>query len=158
MDEPLDLLCRKIILHFTDANWSEHLADLGELREGIHLQRLGGQEPVVEFQRRAISLFNERLTRIDKQAIDYFAALKADILPTEDAERGLKPPSATWTYLVDDDPFESQMATLGAQLGNPGLGLGVAIFWPLMLVTRAIAKWRQRRRQPLRASGDDRRP
>ena len=144
-DESPELLCRRIILHFIDANWSDHLADLAEIRESIHLQRLGGQEPVVEFQRKAISLFSERLALIDEQAIDYFAVLKVDALSMEDAKRGLKPPSATWTYLVNDDPFESHILTLGAQLGNVGLALGVAVLWPVMFVAEAIAKWRRKR-------------
>ena len=82
--EPLDVLCRRIVLHFIDTNWSGHLADLAEIQEGIHLRRLAGQEPVVEFQRAAISLFSERLARIDEDAVNYFSALKVDALSIED--------------------------------------------------------------------------
>ncbi len=146
-DGPLDVLCRRIVLHFIDTNWSDHLADLTEIREGIHLQRLGGQEPVVEFQRTAIALFTERLARIDEEAVSYFAALKVDASSLEDVDSGLKPPSATWTYLVNDDPFENRILALGAQLGNLGLALGVAVFWPLMFAAEAVAKWRRRRLQ-----------
>jgi preprotein translocase subunit SecA len=144
---PLDVLCRRIMLHFIDTNWSDHLADLTEIREGIHLQRLGGREPVVEFQRMAISLFNDRLSRIDENAVNYFSALKVDASSIEDADRGLKPPSATWTYLVNDDPFESLILTLCGQLGSLGLAFGVAVFWPLLLMTKAIEKLRRRSRQ-----------
>jgi preprotein translocase subunit SecA len=144
-DGALDLLCRKAILHFIDTNWSDHLADVGEIREAIHLRRLGGQEPVVEFQRSAISLFDERLSRIEADAIKYLSTLKVDASSLEDMAHELKLPSATWTYLVNDDPFEDRAFTVGAQLGNLGLAVGVAVFWPVVFATKAIAKWRRRK-------------
>lgn len=34
-----------------DREWAEHLALIEDVREGIHLQRYGGREPVTEFHR-----------------------------------------------------------------------------------------------------------
>jgi hypothetical protein len=45
-------------------------------------------------------------------------------------ELGIKAPSATWTYLVNDNPFENNF---GIQLiGDTGLQVAAGIFGPLV--------------------------
>ena len=48
---------------------------------------------------------------------------------------GLKAPSSTWTYLVNDDPFEGR---IGALLTGPG-GVTVAMYSAVMLMPLLIA-------------------
>jgi hypothetical protein len=58
----------------------------------------------------------------------------------------IKAPSATWTYLVNDDPFRSR---IGAMLTGPG-GVTIAIYsaaimMPLLIVWGLIEKLLRRR-------------
>ena len=56
---------RTVTLACIDRAWRDHLALCADLREGIHLVRLGGQDPLTHFTSEAIRAFS----RID-EAID----------------------------------------------------------------------------------------
>lgn len=99
---------RQIVLYQLDRCWAEHLAFLADLREGIHLRSLGrGLDPLVEFNREAVPAGKRLLGDARARAVAAFEGLTA----TEDGidldAAGLKRPSATWTYLVHDNPFGS---------------------------------------------------
>jgi hypothetical protein len=52
----------------------------------------------------------------------------------------LKVPTSTWTYLINDNPFENMF---GLQfIGNRGIGisLGVLMVWPLMILFPLLKK------------------
>jgi preprotein translocase subunit SecA len=99
---------RQIVLYQLDRCWAEHLAYLADLREGIHLRSLGrGLDPLVEFNGEADPAGKRLLPDARKRSVATFEALTA----TEDGidldAADLKRPSATWTYLVHDNPFGS---------------------------------------------------
>ncbi|MFI0368332.1 accessory Sec system translocase SecA2 [Actinomadura sp. 1N219] len=99
---------RQIVLYQLDRCWSEHLAYLADLREGIHLRSLGrGLDPLIEFNREAVPAGKRLLADARKRSVAAFEALTAseDGIDMDAAE--LKRPSATWTYLVHDNPFGS---------------------------------------------------
>ncbi|MBN2089269.1 accessory Sec system translocase SecA2, partial [candidate division KSB1 bacterium] len=52
-------ICTHISLFYLDQFWSSYLAEIADIREGIHLTRLGGREPVFEFQKRSIEIFDK---------------------------------------------------------------------------------------------------
>ncbi|WP_396445276.1 accessory Sec system translocase SecA2 [Actinomadura sp.] len=106
--EAVAAAARQIVLYQMDRCWAEHLAYLADLREGIHLRSLGrGLDPLVEFNREAVPAGKRLLSDARKRSVAAFEALTA----TEDGidleAAGLKRPSATWTYLVHDNPFGS---------------------------------------------------
>jgi hypothetical protein len=123
-----------------DRAWSDHVAAVADLREGIHLHRVGRQDPLFEFQKEAARYFRELELRIEEACAAAFAALdpEADI----DA-MALEGPSATWTYLISDDPFRDRLANSLA--GNVGFSIGAAAAWPLLMLWWAARRWRGRR-------------
>ncbi|TDE39444.1 accessory Sec system translocase SecA2 [Actinomadura sp. 6K520] len=99
---------RQIVLYQLDRCWAEHLAYLADLREGIHLRSLGrGLDPLVEFNREAVPAGKRLLGDARKRSIAAFEALTASADGIDLDSAGLKRPSATWTYLVHDNPFGS---------------------------------------------------
>ncbi|GAA2070866.1 accessory Sec system translocase SecA2 [Actinomadura alba] len=98
---------RQIALYHLDRCWTEHLGFLADLREGIHLRSLArGLNPLDEFHRDAVPVYKRLLGDARDRAVKTFEALT----PTADGEldlsdAGLQRPSATWTYLVHDNPF-----------------------------------------------------
>ncbi|MCW2935238.1 MAG: Protein export cytoplasm protein SecA ATPase helicase, partial [Actinomycetia bacterium] len=97
---------RQIVLFHLDRAWAEHLAFLADLREGIHLRALArGTVPLNEFNREAIRAFRPLLDEAASQSAETFRT--APITPDGvDLEAiGLKRPTATWTYLVHENPF-----------------------------------------------------
>ena len=82
------------LLLAVDELWADHLANLAELREGIHWRSWGGREPFFEFVRDSEEMFQNLQERLD--------SLESGEEPIPAFERG-----ATWTYLVSDQPFGS---------------------------------------------------
>jgi preprotein translocase subunit SecA len=98
---------RQIVLYHLDRCWTEHLGYLADLREGIHLRSLArGLDPLAEFHRDAVPVYKRLLGDARDRAVKTFEGLS----PTADgdldlSDTGLQRPSATWTYLVHDNPF-----------------------------------------------------
>jgi preprotein translocase subunit SecA len=104
-DETLTRVARAIALHHLDACWAEHLAMMADLREGIHLRVLGRMDPLDEFHREAVPAFGRLVLDIDERTIDTFDRLDLSAPDWTPADAGLVRPTATWTYVVNDDPF-----------------------------------------------------
>jgi len=124
--------CRQIILLSLDQAWSQYLSEIADLREGIHLVRLGGgllrQEPIVEFLKQATNMFSRLESEFAVHALEAFHRIVIDDRKINLSQSGLKAPSSTWTYLVNDDPFEIKLATsLGGQIA-------MVMWWPLLIL------------------------
>ncbi|SIR80488.1 protein translocase subunit secA [Micromonospora avicenniae] len=118
MDEDLlARVARSIALYHLDRLWAEHLAELSEVREGVHLRALGRLDPLDEFHRAAVPAFNELVPEIEARTIATFTETDFDE-DWEPDEAKLMRPSATWTYLVHDNPFGSELDRLIASVGR----------------------------------------
>lgn len=104
-EERVRQAARQIVLFHLDRCWTEHLSFLSDLREGIHLRALGRLNPLDEFNREAVPAYRAMLDEIERRSIETFE--KADLTRDLD-DQGLRRPSATWTYLVQDNPFGSE--------------------------------------------------
>ncbi len=113
---PEDVLAeaaRQITLSHLDRAWSEYLAQAAELREGIHLRSLGhgpnpfggSLHPVSEFNRELTGLFSRFATDVRDRARVTFETATITADGADLAAAGLKRPSATWTYVVQENPF-----------------------------------------------------
>ncbi|WP_308169857.1 accessory Sec system translocase SecA2 [Acrocarpospora catenulata] len=103
-EEQVAEVARQIVLFHLDQCWTEHLGFLADLREGIHLRALGRLNPIDEFNREAVPAYRKLLEEIERRSLASFDAYDPD-RPLDG--QGLKRPSATWTYLVSDNPFGS---------------------------------------------------
>lgn len=142
-DNHLNRMSQKILLHCLDASWSQYLADMAEIREGIHLQRLGGLDPFFEFQKLAIAGFSDLIKEVEKNAVDLFNALRITGQDMAPEGQSLKRPSATWTYLINDDTFENLPGL--KLIGNIGFssGAGLIYNWPFLLLYLLIGKFKK---------------
>jgi preprotein translocase subunit SecA len=104
-------VARSIALYHLDRCWAEHLARLAEVREGVHLRALGRLDPLDEFHRAAVPAFNQLREEIERRTLETY--LEADITEEwQPTDVNLLRPSATWTYLVHDNPFGSELERL----------------------------------------------
>jgi preprotein translocase subunit SecA len=109
----LVLAARQIVLHHLDRAWVDHLATLAEIREGIHLRALGqgpnpfviGLDPLAEFHAEAVPRYRRLLSTVEEQSAETFRAVTITADGADLAAAGLRRPTATWTYLVRDNPF-----------------------------------------------------
>jgi len=139
-------LCTSLALRCTDRVWSEFLADMADLRDGIHLRRIGGQDPLYEFRKLSIERFEGLEPRIKALMLEAFGAIVVENGMVDLSKAGPKAPSETWTYLVNDDPFEHSFRL---QLGGmSGFSVAAAFWWPLTLLFLLMGKGRAKQGKP----------
>jgi preprotein translocase subunit SecA len=138
---------RIVTLHGIDTAWSEHLALIADVREGIHLVALGGQDPLTRFTSEITMAFNRIEETLDERvlaALERVAASggRIDLKPVT-AQR----PASTWTYAVHDDPFQNQIGRLLTGPGKATFAIGGALFsMPLMILWGMVNKFMLRRK------------
>ncbi|WP_145812542.1 accessory Sec system translocase SecA2 [Kribbella amoyensis] len=113
---------RRIALHHLDRRWTDHLAYLADLREGIHLRSLAGgivhQKPIDEFNKVAIASFNTLIDDAWKDAKETFDEAEIGAEGLDEEASGVPRPTATWTYLVNDNPFGTEADRILGRLRN----------------------------------------
>jgi preprotein translocase subunit SecA len=114
----VDDTARAVCLYYLDEHWMHHLAVLQEVRDGIHLRALAGQKPVEEFHRIALREFQGFFDAVYRDAAAFITTLGAEDIGRDLHELGLRRPSATWTYMVTDDPYGSPGDRLAKELGK----------------------------------------
>lgn len=105
--EVLEQAAREIMLFHLDNEWSEHLAYLDDVRESIHLRAIARESPIDEFHRMSIAAFGELAERAVNKARETFDEVEITSEGAQLGEMGLHKPSATWTYMVNDNPLSS---------------------------------------------------
>jgi preprotein translocase subunit SecA len=136
-DREFARIVRRAALFHLDEAWTDHLAWLADLREGIHLVSLGRLEPLHEFQKAATESFLGLADRIAAALDATLRSLIAREGPVDLDAAGLKGPSATWTYLVNEDQFGWGVEMLKGT--NVGFAAGAAAFSGPLFVFALIA-------------------
>ncbi len=139
--QELEVLCgeqvlagieRRLTLIAIDRCWSEHLEDMQALRDEVHLVTLDGRDPVTEFYRTAQVAFEDMISRIDQQIDETFERIEVTADGVDWERAGLTGPSATWTYLVNDNVFGGN--TFLALSNRASIGMwAVLVLWPVLL-------------------------
>ena len=149
---------RIVTLACIDQAWRAHLAFCADVREGIHLARLGGSDPLTLFTSAAIKAFTEIDEIIDDAVRDALRAVRVEGGRINLDEAGVKGPSSTWTYLVNDDPFENR---IGAFMRGPGAATvamySAGVLAPLVVLWGLVERLMSRRRHGNQASKRSRR-
>jgi preprotein translocase subunit SecA len=139
-----------IVRQALDNRWSDHLATIEDIREGIHLQRYGGREPLTEFHRQIVQAFEELMAGIRSDAVERFSALRVVNGAIDEASLGLAGSSATWTYLVNDNPFSTLgMSLLASRTLTSATGVIAVMYWPLTVIAAVsvlVRRWLRRER------------
>jgi len=110
----LETAGRELTLALIDDLWADYLANVAELRGGIHWVSWGGRDPLYEFLTGVEEIFADFNQSLNDEISEAFAA--ASILdgkihfPNEESFRR----GATWTYLTTDQPF----GTLGERIAK----------------------------------------
>jgi len=107
----------QIELALQDRLWADHLTEVADIREGIHLHALSGggpfavgTDPQLAFSRLVVQAFDARWESLEADLAQAF--VDVDIGPdgADLGPAGLQAPAATWTYIINDDPFEAAMS------------------------------------------------
>jgi len=129
-----------------DRLWREHLAACADLREGIHLVRLGGQDPLQRFTTEVRGAFARLTTALDGAVLSSLDGVRAAGGRIDIAGVDLKGPSSTWTYLVNDDPFREQVLLSLIGTGGKAVAVYAAVVMPgLFLLWTIVERFARRR-------------
>jgi preprotein translocase subunit SecA len=143
---------RRLTLLAIDRCWSEYLTEMQDVRDEVHLVALDGREPIAEFTRTAMAAFTVLLARIEDEVVEAFtgATLTTDGIDWEAV--GLRGPSATWTYLVNDRIFGNNVLLTLSNRASLGLW-GVLLLWPLLFAWGLHLHWQRWRQRSRAAAG-----
>jgi len=67
----LSQLERYAVLQTIDEKWRDHLREMDDLKEGIHLRSYGQKDPLLEYKGEAFKLFVELIKDINKEAVNF---------------------------------------------------------------------------------------
>jgi preprotein translocase subunit SecA len=144
----LDEVERRLLLLAIDRCWSDHLAELREMREDGVLLAFAGRFPLAEFHHQAGESFQALEDRIEDEAVADFERIEVTPEGVDWEREGLRGPSATWTYLVGENPFgASGLMTPAGRTGMVAAALGAP--WLVLLHGLGVL-WERSRRQRTR--------
>ncbi|MGB2908919.1 MAG: accessory Sec system translocase SecA2 [Candidatus Aminicenantaceae bacterium] len=139
---------RQITLFHLDRCWAEHLAQVADIRESIHLVSVGGNPPINEFHKLVNAAFLELDHRIEEKVLHTFEALELKGSDLDLDEAGIRGPSSTWTYLISDNTFGSWVGLLqGTNIGFTAVAAGY--LGPLYILLGLLRRRRWRKDNPL---------
>jgi preprotein translocase subunit SecA len=134
---------RAVTLNEIDKAWRDHLARAADLREGIHLVSLGGHDPLGRFTTEMTRAFQRLEESLDDSILQALEKLDIDSGTIDSLE--IKGPSATWTYLINDDAFRNQIGMLLTGPGRATFAIGAAIAsMPLLIGWGLIDRWKRK--------------
>lgn len=134
-------LCRRLSLLSLDRSWSAYLDEIEAVREGIHLRAYGKQDPLYEYNKCAAAIFEARLESAETETIAAFRSIVVQDGEPVLGDSMLKMPSSTWTYLINDNPFDD--AVTGQLMGDTGYSLWAGLLWPLTMLHYYLKKRRR---------------
>ncbi|MEJ4112558.1 accessory Sec system translocase SecA2 [Corynebacterium kroppenstedtii] len=109
---------RDVELFHLDEHWARHLEYLDDIRESIHLRALARENPVDEFHRMSIAAFKRLASAAVDDASETWRQAKIDNSGVDLGERGLRRPSSTWTYMVNDNPLSGNHGSVVGSVIN----------------------------------------
>jgi preprotein translocase subunit SecA len=138
---------RRITLLTIDRCWSDHLTEMQAIRDEVHLVQLGGVDPFTHYYRTAEAAFETLLARIDDSIVEIFERITVTEDGVDWEREGLRGPSSTWTYLVNDNVFGNNTFLTLANRASFGLWAVLVCWWILLPWAMALhwRRWRQRR-------------
>jgi preprotein translocase subunit SecA len=139
---------RQITLYHLDRCWADHLAQVADIRESIHLVSVGGNPPINEFHKLVNAAFLELDHKIEEEVLHTFEGLKVKGKDLDLDKAGIRGPSSTWTYLISDNTFGSWVGLLqGTNIGFTAMAAGY--MGPLYILLGLLRRRRWRKNNPL---------
>ncbi|MEF2246336.1 preprotein translocase subunit SecA [Paenibacillus sp. IITD108] len=131
-ETPMSPSEQRVRLYYIDECWADHLAYVSYIREGIHLEGLVNRNPIDEFHVQIIRAYEQIPAKINRESVKMLAKLGGSNDPAEWEKFGLKSPTSTWTYTINDQYMEHSRGSW-----NPGM---IIAYW-MRRVLRPVFGW-----------------
>ncbi|MEK8133079.1 DEAD/DEAH box helicase [Paenibacillus filicis] len=135
-ETPMSPSEQRVRLYYIDKFWADHLAYVSYIRESIHLTSLTHRKPIDEFHAQIIQAYEQIPANINRESANMLVKLGGSNDPATWEKFGLKSPTSTWTYTVNDQYTE--------YLQNPGSWApGTIIAYWIRKLARPLFGWRE---------------
>jgi preprotein translocase subunit SecA len=132
-EETLQRAERAVTLHWIDRCWADHLGTVADVREGIHLADVGGLDPLQEFHKQIAETFRGLHQTIEDNIVETLATVEVTGKGIDLDKAGVRGPSSTWTYLVNDRVLSDLQRMLSGPGSSASGAIGILMTWPLLL-------------------------
>ena len=93
---------RQLTLLFISRHWSDFLSAVEDKRSGIHLEVVGGKNPLEEYRRFIVFAFDEMQKDLRRDVVDWMQRCSISENGIDLEAEGLSGATTTWTYLIND--------------------------------------------------------
>ncbi|RUT30660.1 accessory Sec system translocase SecA2 [Paenibacillus zeisoli] len=112
--KPMSPAEQRVRLFYIDKFWAEHLAYVSYLREGIHLESIASRSPIDEFHVQITEAFDEIPDKINRASEEMLVRLEGSNDPGKWEKFGLKNPTSTRTYIINDQYIQNKRSSWSA--------------------------------------------
>jgi preprotein translocase subunit SecA len=102
---------QRVRLFYIDKFWADHLAYVSYLREGIHLESLVSGNPIDEFHAQITQAYEQIPANVNSESANMLVRLGGSNDPAEWEEFGLKSPTSTRTYIINDQYIQNMRSS-----------------------------------------------
>lgn len=105
-ETPMSPSEQRVRLYFIDKFWADHLEYVSYIRESIHLTSMVNRNPIDEFHEQIIQAFEQIPAKINEESANMLVKLGGSNDPAMWEKFGLKTPTSTRTYIINDQYME----------------------------------------------------
>ena len=133
-EEDINKLEKEVALYNIDEVWADYLSHVAFLQDGIKLSVLRGKNPLREFQIETSKSYEKLQQEVQGRIVQDFEGVDLSENGLISLKKRIKPPSSTWTYLVNDNSLIDALSALFLGSGNGIASVGMALSWPILFV------------------------
>ncbi|MGH4119569.1 hypothetical protein [Clostridium sp.] len=109
--DTVDELERQVALYNIDQVWSDYLDHVAYIQDGVKLSIIRAKNPLIEFQMATSDTYQKVQQEIKDRILQDFEALDLSENGLCSLQERIKPPSSTWTYLVNDKSLMESLSS-----------------------------------------------
>ncbi|MBL0177139.1 MAG: preprotein translocase subunit SecA [Ignavibacteria bacterium] len=109
-------LMRMAMLQVIDIRWKEHLREMDDMKEGIHLRSYGQKDPLIEYKKEAFGLFIQMVGQINEEVLGMVFRL----YPVQEQQIPRRPVAPRISDLVTSHKESAGMGYQGDRGAIPG--------------------------------------
>ncbi|MBI5214331.1 MAG: preprotein translocase subunit SecA [Ignavibacteriae bacterium] len=127
--ENMATLEKMVVLQVIDEKWKDHLREMDDMKEGIHLRAYGQKDPLIEYKSEAFRMFSELLDLITSETLNLLFKFNPPVMQQElviPARRSRAPRTQQMTLTHDSSigmGFQGSQGSLDVQesAGEPAV-------------------------------------